>query len=352
MNNLREDHDLAYLLQYENVAWYENGTVRILDRRVYPMETRFVVCRSYEDVAQAIADMVTQSAGPYYAAAHGMTLAAWQCRNSKDPLPFLRHAADRIANARPTTASRMRAITERAVKTAESALQNGTDLVSALRKNAVAMMEQRYRNIAKCASYLVDVMPEKCTVMTQCFADTIVGMMLREAKARGKTVKLICPETRPFLQGARLTASVAVQQGCDVTVICDNMPGAILSGGTVDLFTSAADVICHDGTVVNKVGTMQIAAMAKRFGVPYYVTGSPDRTKQSAADVTIEYRDGDEVLTHLGKRAVLPGVKGLYPAFDITLPEYVTGIVTEKGIFSPGDLKAYFAEETEDFPNS
>lgn len=352
MEKLRADHDLAFLLRYENVAWYEDGAVRILDRRVYPMEERFVLCTSYEDVAKEIRDMVTQSAGPYYAAAHGMTLAAWQAKDLRDPLPFLRTAADAISNARPTTASRMAAITGRALNAAERALAEGRNVVEALRENAVSMMEERYGNIDRCAGFLVDRMPDRCTVMTQCFADTVVGMMLREAKARGKTVRLICPETRPFLQGARLTASVGVQQGCDVTVICDNMPGAILAGGSVDLFTSAADAICMDGTVVNKVGTLQIAAMANRFGVPYYVTGAPDRKKRTAADVTIEYRNGDEVLEHLGKRAVFPGVKGLYPAFDVTPPELVSGVVTERGIFPPGRLEEYFAHDSGDFPNS
>ncbi|MBR6555245.1 MAG: S-methyl-5-thioribose-1-phosphate isomerase, partial [Clostridia bacterium] len=107
----RADYGLAQLLQFEHVAWFEDGKVRILDRRVYPTEIRYEVCTSHTQVAQAIADMVTQSAGPYYAAAHGMTLAAWECRNSADPLAYLRRAAYTLSHARPTTAVRMEAIT-------------------------------------------------------------------------------------------------------------------------------------------------------------------------------------------------------------------------------------------------
>jgi len=349
----RADHGLAFLLQFENVAWYQDGAVRILDRRVYPMETRFVVCRTHREVAQAIADMVTQSAGPYYAAAHGMTLAAYECRGIRDPIAFLTQAAYTLSHARPTTASRMEAITNAALLEAKRALDSGRDIVEALQTYAVGMMETRYRNIDKCARQLADLLPRDAAVMTQCFAETVVGLLLRDANEQGKTVRMFCPETRPFLQGARLTASVAAQQGCEVTVITDNMPGMILSTKKIDLFTSAADAICMDGTIINKVGTFQIALCAKHFGVPYYVTGSPDRRKPDASAVQIEYRDGDAVLEHLGTRATHPGVKGLYPAFDITPPELVTGIVTDRGTFTPATLSTYYGtDEKGDFPSA
>ncbi len=353
MTPIRADHGLAFLLQFEHVAWYEDGAVRILDRRVFPMETRFVTCRSHREVAQAIADMVTQSAGPYYAAAHGMTLAAWEGRHMADPLGFLEQAAYTLSHARPTTVSRMEAITRTAFQQAKLALERGEDLVQALHRYAVNMMETRYRNIDKCALELARRLPSDATVMTQCFAETVVGLMLRDAKAMGKTVRLICPETRPFLQGARLTASVAAQQGHEVTVICDNMPGLILSQGKVDLFTSAADAICMDGTVVNKVGTFQIALCAREFGVPYYVTGAPDRRKATIDDVTIEYRDGDSVLDHQGTKVTAPGVKGLYPAFDVTPARLVTGYVTDRGVWDAHSLPRYFdGVEDGEFPSA
>ncbi len=353
MTSLRADHGLAFLLQFENVAWYEAGAVRILDRRVFPMETRFVTCRSHREVARAIADMVTQSAGPYYAAAHGMTLAARECRDMADPLAFLTDAAYTLSHARPTTASRMEAITAACLAVARQALERGEDVVDALHAYAVNMMETRYRNIDKCALELARRMPQKATVMTQCFAETVVGLMLRDAREMGKEVRLLCPETRPFLQGARLTASVAAQQGHEVTVICDNMPGLLLSQGKADLFTSAADAICMDGTVVNKVGTFPIALCAKEFGVPYYVTGAPDRKKATMDQVTIEYREGDAVLEHQGVRVTAPGVQGLYPAFDVTPARLVTGYVTDRGVFDACSLPRYFdGVEDEDFPSA
>ena len=353
MSDLRRaDYGLAQLLQFEHVAWFEDGKVRILDRRVYPTEIRYEICHSHTDVAQAIADMVTQSAGPYYAAAHGMTLAAWECRNSATPMEYLRRAAHTLSHARPTTAVRMEAITNAALQAAETALADGKPLVPAMQSFAQELMERRYRNIAKCASYLVDQMPKSCTLLTQCFAETVVGLFIREAQHRGIDLRLICPETRPFLQGARLTASVAHQQNCPVHVISDNMPGLLLSEGKIDLFTSAADAICMDGTVINKVGTYQIALCAKEAGVPYFVTGAPDRKHAKGSDVPIEQRDGSALLEFRGIPTTLPGVQGLYPAFDRTPGRLVTGVVTDRGVFAPDRLADYFTDNDDDFPGA
>jgi methylthioribose-1-phosphate isomerase len=191
--------------------------------------------------------------------------------------------------------------------------------------------------------------PNKGNVMTQCFGETIVGMMLRVAKEKKKDIKLFCPETRPYLQGGRLTASVCHDQGFDVTVITDNMPAFTMKTKGIDVFTSAADSICLDGHIVNKVGTMQIAIAAHYFGVPYFVTGIPDEALKSIDQVKIEERNPQEVLEFRGIKTTLDGVKGYYPAFDITPPKLISGVVTDRGIFSPYDLKRYYEEQEEKF---
>ena len=129
----------------------------------------------------------------------------------------------------------------------------------------------------------------------------------------------------------------------DVTVISDNMPGSTMRAKKVDLFTSAADVITMDGHIINKVGTFQIALCASYWGIPYYVTGAPNPSHPDLASVSIEERDPELVLEALGTRTTLPGVKGYYPAFDVTPPKLCDGVVTDKGIFAPTDLKRYFA---------
>ncbi|HZH93133.1 MAG TPA: S-methyl-5-thioribose-1-phosphate isomerase [Tissierellaceae bacterium] len=342
----RQDRDLAFMLRYENVAWYEDGKVKILDRRVYPTSVRYEVCNSHQEVAQAVTDMVTQSAGPYTAAGMGMALAAYEAREMKevDQLEYLRKAAETIATARPTTTKRMRIIVEGCLEVAETALEEGKRVDEAIFLHTVDHTENRYKRIGKVAVNLVDLFPDKGTIMTQCFGETIVGLMLREAKERNKDIKVICPETRPYFQGARLTASVAQDQGFHTTVITDNMPAYVMEKKKVDLFTSAADAICLDGHIVNKIGTYQIAIVAKHLGIPYFVTGIPDKGHDTIDTVTIEERDPEFVLQAMGVRTAMEGVNGFYPSFDATPPHLVSGVVTDRGIFSAYDLHRYFKE--------
>lgn len=343
MTTERADKDLAFMLRYENVAWYDGEEVRILDRRVYPAKVEYVRCATHVEVAQAIKDMVTQSGGPYLAAAMGMALAAREARNL-DRADFLAHmkaAAYTLSHARPTTMARMMGVTGGCLDAAEKAFAEGRPADEYVLAHAIGTIDARYRKSAKSAKYLVDKIPGDGTVMTQCFAETIVGMMLRECRARGKAIKVICPETRPYFQGARLTASVVKDMGFDVTVITDNMPAYTMKAKKVDVFTSAADVICMDGHIVNKVGTFQIALAAAYWGIPYYVTGTPDLKHPTIASVEIEERDPADVLSAMGARTAMPGVGGFYPAFDITPPKLCDGVVTDKGIFPPFDVARY-----------
>ena len=208
--------------------------------------------------------------------------------------------------------------------------------------NRPLQFDEFYGKINQVAKYLVDLFPAHGTVMTQCFGETIVGMMLKEAKLAGKDIRLFCPETRPYFQGARLTATVCRDMGFDVTVITDNMPAFVMEREGVDLFTCAADAICLDGYVVNKVGTLQIAICANHFGIPAFVTGAPDIGHPTKDTVRIEMRDPEFTLQAMGVRTAAEGVKGYYPAFDMTPPHLISGIVTDRGVFSPFDLHRYF----------
>ncbi|MFT5874526.1 MAG: methylthioribose-1-phosphate isomerase [Clostridium sp.] len=347
----RQDDGLAFMLKYENVAWYEDGKVRILDRRIYPIEVCFVTCTSHKEVAKAIADMVTQSAGPYTAAGMGMALAAYECRNlpASEQITYLKNAAYTLANARPTTANRMTLIVNGCLEVGLIAMDDGKKVDIAIFEHTVNSINNRYSRMGIVAKNLVDMFPRNGNIMTQCFGETIVGMMLKEAKNRNNNIKLFCPETRPYLQGARLTASVAYDQGFDVTVITDNMPAFTMKTKNIDVFTSAADSICLDGHIVNKVGTLQIAIVAKYFEVPYFVTGIPDRDYETISQVKIEERDPNQVLECRGIKNTMDGVKGYYPSFDITPPSLVAGVVTDKGILSPYDLHRYFESSVEKF---
>lgn len=340
----RIDKDLAFLLRLENVAWYENGQVRILDRRVYPAKEEFVVCNSYQDVVAAIKNMVTQSGGPYLAASMGMVLAAYEARDlaNKEFSEFLKQAAYDLSHARPTTSVRMVKIVEGSLKVVEENMNNRVNIVDKLREYAIDEVTTRYANVKTIGNQLAELIPKDGTVMTQCFAETVIGMMLLRLRELGNNgVKFICPETRPYLQGARLTASVIEDMGFDVTVITDNMPGYVLKDKKVDLFTSAADMITMDGHVINKIGTFQIALLCNYYGIPYFVTGNPNPNHEKVDSVKIEKRDPNEALEFMGIRTAASGVKGYYPAFDITPPSLCSGVITDKGIFSPFDLESY-----------
>ena len=347
----RQDKDLAFMLQYENVAWYENGKVRILDRRVYPTEIKFAECSSYREVAQAIADMVTQSAGPYTAAGMGMALAAYEARDKKEAeqIEYLTQAAFDISHARPTTANRMGIVTKGCLKAAKNALESGTDTVQAVFDRTVDSLNRRYSVMGKVGEYLAALFPKYGAIMTQCFGETIIGMMLRAARKNQNDVKIYCAETRPYLQGARLTSSCCAQMGFDTTVITDNMAAYTLQHKQIDLFTSAADTIARDGHIANKIGTFQIAIVAKYLGIPYFVTGIPDEDKLHGSDIIIEERDPAQVLSYRGISNTLPDVKGIYPSFDVTPPHLISGIVTDKGVYTPYTLNDYFDSEVKEF---
>jgi len=342
----RVDDGLAFMLRFENVARYEDGAVLILDRRIYPAKIEFVRCEDYRAVAKAIGEMVTQSGGPWFAASLGMVSAARTAKGLKagQAKAFLDEAAYTLTHARPTTSKRMVAYVQTVVDTAWQAMEAGKDPEETAYAYVMARMEERYLKSRRIGEHVVSLLPDDVTILTQCFAENLIGYTLLVAQEQGKQVRLYCPETRPYLQGARLTASVAYDQGVPVTVITDNMPGYLLSKKMVDVFICAADVISLDGYVVNKIGTYQIALAAHENHVPFYVLGSPSPSNPTIDTVKIEERDPQEVLHAMGVRTAKEGVMGFYPAFDITPPKLVSAVIAAEGIFSPYNLAGTFGK--------
>lgn len=343
----RADDNMPFLLQYENVAWYEEGKVRILDRRIYPTSVEFVECYTHQEVAQAITDMVTQSAGPYTAAGMGMALAAYEAKDltKEEQVDFLKKAAHTIGYARPTTANRMTQITNNCYEVGKEAIENDESAIEAIFATTIDSLNRRYTIMDKVGRTLLKKIPKKGKILTQCFGETIVGTLLRAAKEEDYELEVYCAETRPYLQGARLTSSCAADLGFKTTVITDNMVAYVMENKGIDIFTSAADSIARDGHIANKIGTNQIAIIAQHYEVPYFVTGIPDSDKFGRQDIVIEERDPKQVLEYRGIPNTLPSVEGIYPSFDITAPSRINGIVTDKGIYSPYDLEEYFTEE-------
>lgn len=329
--------------------------VRILDRRVFPARVEWIDAETPEDVAGAIRDMVTQSSGPLYAAAAGMALAALRSRNL--PLGEARSALGRagraLATARPTNAHPRDAVAR--ILAAGRDADTTDDLVRLTVAEAAAV-DRDYRDASlRLGRSTLSLLPERPRILTHCWADAYLFGLVAAAREAGREIEWIATETRPYLQGARLTAHSLRELGQKVTLITDGMAAAALASpdgvgtGPVDAVVTAADRVALDGSVVNKVGTLALAAAASAFGIPYYaMVEAPDPAAPTGHDVTIETRDAAEVLEVQGVRTASPLVTDAwYPAFDVTPPRLVTRIATSRGTFEPARVGEHFAADPE-----
>ena len=181
-------------------------------------------------------------------------------------------------------------------------------------------------------------------VLTHCWGDLYLLGLVDALLEQDKQPEFVCTETRPYLQGARLTAESLAEMGVPTTLVTDGMPASLMREGRVDALVTASDRITMDGSVVNKVGTLQLAIAARAFGVPFHaLCHAPDPHTASGSQVPIEYRDAQEVLHTLGRRSASDKVTGLYPAFDVTDPHLVTSVITDRGSFAPAELHRYWS---------
>ncbi|MCO6451457.1 MAG: s-methyl-5-thioribose-1-phosphate isomerase [Caldilineales bacterium] len=311
--------------------------VILLNRAKYPLTTEYVVCRSVEDVARAIETMIVQG-GPPLAYAAGLGLALAEPTESA-----YRAAAERLLATRPT-ADDLHHLIPAALDRALAALAAGADPKQAILAYVNGEIERGNQVSRACGQHAANLLNDGDTVLTHCIAGAALCWMLWIARHQGKTIHLIPTETRPYLQGARLTAQSAVEMGIRCTLITDGMSAHLMSQGMIDKFICAADRVTMDGHITNKVGTFQIALAAHYHGIPFYVLGydGPDPHTESADQIEIEWRDGREVLYLAGQRTAVEGIEALYPAFDITPPHLISGIVTDRGVFPAHLVRDYW----------
>lgn len=338
------ESELPLLVRRAGMAEWHEGLVRILDRRALPMAEKYLECRTVEEVALAIEEMVIQGAFSLsIAAGYGLALAV---KTGQADLEAIHAAADRLLKTRPTGLALKRMI-DACVQRAEAAIIAGSSareaIVSTVDAAAATLARQGWKTGQRAAELLED----GSSILTHCFPDRSYVYMLMEASRAGKRLQVICSETRPYMQGARLTALCAQQAGFNVTVITDGMGGFLMRRGDIGAFVTAADRVCMDGTVCNKIGTYQYALAASANDVPYYTLrqSGPDRESADEDAIEIEMRSGDALLYCGGERTAPQGVQGLYPSFDITPPNLVTAIVTDRGIFEPSKICKYVDAE-------
>nr|PZN69842.1 MAG: eIF-2B alpha/beta/delta-like protein [Bacillota bacterium] len=337
---------LPILTNRADTLKYVDGVVRILDRRRLPEEIVFVDCRDYREVARAIVDMVIQGAPPLaYAAGYGLALAARQFRGLPEAeyREALRRAHRELRATRPTGAD-LFPLLDRALDLALTAIAEGKDPEAAVVAFVDAQIQAGDRAARLCGLHAAGLLTDGDRILTHCFAGAALNYMLYFALQAGKRIELYATETRPYLQGARLTAAQAREIGVPVTLVTDNMPGYLFYRGMITKYVTAADSISLDGHVSNKIGTFQYAVLAHHFGVPFIVLGydGPDPDRPTAADIPIEERNPEEVFYCRGVRTAAEGIRGYYPAFDITPPQFVSVIATDRGLFTPWNIRDYF----------
>lgn len=329
------------------VEWH-GSKVRMIDQRLLPAEFRLVECGDYREVAQAIHSMVVRGAPAIgAAAAFGMALAARQSQveDREGLLTELQEAADVLCAARPTAVNLSWAVA-RLLRRAE-AEPEPSSIPGALLAEAQALTDEDIEVNRRLGAHGSELIQDGDTVLHHCNTGALATVdygtalgVVRTAHEQGKQVHVLVDETRPRLQGARLTAWELRELGIPFTLIVDNAAGYFMRTGQVDIVLVGADRVAANGDVANKIGTYKLAVVAQANDIPFYPCvpmSTVDLSLATGDDIPIEERAAEEVtgITYQGRPAAPEGVSVANPAFDVTPHRYVTGIVTENGIAYP-----------------
>lgn len=332
-------------MAFRTVEW-TGGVVRLIDQTRLPLEVVYVDYAEHADLAKAIVDMVVRGAPAIgVTAAYGVALAAKNLADEADFAGKLEGALTLFASTRPTAVNLFWAIERmRGVIGAKAGAAPG-EVAGALLAEAHLVHDEDLAACRTMGRYGAELLPDEVTILTHCNAGglatagygTALGV-IRAAVEMGKRVKVYADETRPLLQGARLTAWELVSDGIDVTLITDNMAGHLMKQGWVDAVVTGADRIAANGDSANKIGTYPLSIVAKAHKVPFYIAAplsTIDMNLSHGGQIPIEERSPEEV-TALGGRRIAPvGVKVFNPAFDVTPAGNIAAIITEKGVARP-----------------
>ena len=335
------------------LTWTAEG-VRFIDQTRLPLEESYVLAATYEQVADAIVTMVVRGAPAIgVSAAYGIALGAigTTASTAAEFAPEFDAICARLAGTRPTAVNLFWAIDR--MKRLFAGLLADQAAIAAVRERILAEAHAMYdEDIAACkamGAFGGELMPQEGGVLTHCNAGALATCgygtalgVIRSAVEQGKHIQVYADETRPFLQGARLTAWELMADHIPTTVICDNMAASLMRAGRIQAVIVGADRIAANGDVANKIGTYNVAILAKEHSIPFYVAApwsTIDLATPTGDSIPIEERPAVEVTHHAGKQLTPSGVGICNPAFDVTPARYVTAIVTERGV-----LRAPYAE--------
>jgi len=335
------------VLQVRNIEWVgdeQSGWLRLLDQTRLPGETVFLDCRTVQDVWDAIKRLSVRGAPAIGVSAAYACVLGVQDAGEAEAHRQLLEAADHLATSRPTAVNLFWALDR--MKRVEP-VTPATLLAEAKRihEEDAAMCDAIGRNALPLLQRHARAGGEPLGLLTHCNAGALATGGIGTATApmylaqqTGAPIRVFADETRPLLQGARLTAYELGAAGVDVTLICDNMAGQVLREGRVDAIITGADRIAANGDAANKIGTYALAVLAARHGVPFYVaapTSTFDMTLDSGDAIPIEQRAAEEITEGFGARTAPPGVATYAPAFDVTPNDLIRALITEKGVIEP-----------------
>ncbi|MDX6612730.1 MAG: methylthioribose-phosphate isomerase [Blastocatellia bacterium] len=320
----------------------------MLDQRLLPTEEKYLTLRSYEEVAEAIKSMVVRGAPAIgVSAAMGLALGAKQSvgTSAADLEDDFKYICKMMGETRPTAVNLFWAIERMRVAfaAAKSQTREVDKIKQALVDEALAIFRDDLESNRSLGRFGAELIPDGATVLTHCNAGALATAgdygtalgVIRGARDAGKRIAVIADETRPFLQGSRLTAWELEKDNIPVTVITDNMAGHIMKEGKVDAVVVGADRIAANGDTANKIGTYMVAVLAKRHNIPFYVAApisTIDLTLAGGDEIPIEERDAREV-THVREHRLAPeGVPVHNPAFDVTPHDLIAAIITDRGV--------------------
>lgn len=326
-----------------------NGFLKLTDQRKLPAEFTEIECRTVEQLYDAIKTLTVRGAPAIgVAAGFGICLAAQEIKVSKltDAVKYIEQKADCLSKSRPTAVNLFWAL-DRMKKTAHNfAAENPNAAIDDLKKYLLAEAQKIYdEDVEMCRKIGINgekFIPDNGAILTHCNAGALAtagdGTALSpvfESQRKGKKFRVYVDETRPLLQGARLTAWELKQAGIDVTLICDNMAGALMKDGKINAVFVGADRIAANGDAANKIGTYSLSVLAKEHKIPFYIAAPSstfDLKLENGDQIPIEQRKPDEVSMIMNVQVAPKGLKVYNPAFDVTNAENITAIITEKGV--------------------
>lgn len=335
----------------QSIKW-ENNAVYILDQRLLPDKIEYLKCTHYEEIAKAIENLSIRGAPAIGIAAAWAVAVASISLNASSPeelLLKLNPVFQRLINTRPTAVNIKWAIDRMHDLIKQNLSIPVSELKDMMLDEAIKIHNEDIQINKRIGEYALEFFKDGCTVITYCNAGALATggygtatAPMYLAKEKGIKFKVIACETRPVLQGARITAFELMQAGIDVTLICDNTAGALLRKGIIDFAIVGTDRTVRNGDVANKIGTYSLSVLCKENNVPFYVaapTSSIDLTIPSGDMIPIEERSFEEITKIKGVKIAPEGVKVINLAFDVTPAKYITAIVTEKGIFKPEEIQ-------------